>query len=382
MSDYNPDPLLLHLYKCCFRKNIQDSEYKFTYLVQLLLKFNLIELDNNCLQKIYPSHKQLHISIPRYTNDYKEIKKLGTGGFGTVYLSHYYLDNQEYAIKKIILQDKSVHELQKIVSEIEIISKLNHPNVIRYFYSWIEPIVHGRKPSLKLLTNEGCSLTRSGSDSLIYSSNKKESPSNQQLVLLKREMINNISSRTNYVFYIKMELCQKGTLEDYLEVRTSVNYQEVFIIINQIINGIKYLHQQSITHRDLKPANIFVNQDNILKIGDFGLSIVDSDIRPITEYEGSELYLDKYHQESHKFSDIYSLGVIIIELLYVFTTSMERALILSNLSRERLHEILKNELFIEIVFNCIRDDYQNRYDIHQLYKEIQKMIPDINLDHD
>ena len=170
-----------------------------------------------------------------------------------------------------------------------------------------------------------------------------------------------------------MELCQKGTLEDYVEVRTSINYQEVFIIINQLINGIKYLHQQSIIHRDLKPSNIFVNQNNILKIGDFGLSIVDTDIRPITEYEGSELYLDKYHNESHKFSDIYSLGVIIIELLYIFTTSMERALILSNLSRESLGRILKNELLIEIIFNCIRDDYQNRYDIHQLYNQIQRI---------
>ena len=233
MNNYNPDPLLLHLYKCCFRKNVCDSEYKFTYLVQILLKFNLIHLDNNILQKICHNYKQLHISMPRYNNDYKEIKKLGTGGFGTVYLSYYYLDNQEYAIKKIILQDKSLHELQKIVSEIEIISKLNHPNIIRYFYSWIEPMVYRRTPSLKLLSNEGCSLIRSGSDSLIYSSNKKDISSNQQLVSFKKEMMNNINSQTKYVFYIKMELCQKGTLEDYLEKRTSINYQEVFIIINQ-----------------------------------------------------------------------------------------------------------------------------------------------------
>lgn len=373
MSNYNPDPLLLHLYRCCFRENVCDSEYKFSYLVQVLLKFNLINLDIYTLQKICHKYKQLHISMPRYSNDYKEIKKLGTGGFGTVYLSQYYLDNQEYAIKKIILHHKSLHELQKIVSEIEIISKLNHPNIIRYFYSWIEPMVDRRTPNLKLLTNEGCSLTRSGSDSLIYSSNNKAASSNQQLVFFKKEMINDIKYQTKYVFYIKMELCQKGTLEDYLEIRTSINYQEVFIIINQLINGIKYLHQQAITHRDLKPSNIFVTQNNILKIGDFGLSIVDTDTRPITEYEGSELYLDKYHNESHKFSDIYSLGVIIIELLYIFKTSMERVLILSNLSRKNLNKIIKNELLIETIFNCIRDDYQNRYDIHQLYKEIQRV---------
>ena len=382
MNNYNSDPLLLHLYKCCFRKDVCDSVYKFSYLVQILLKFNLIELDNNILQKISHKYKQLHISMPRYKNDYKEIKELGNGGFGTVYLSHYYLDNQEYAIKKIVLHDKSLHELQKIVSEIEIISKLNHPNVIRYFYSWIEPIVDRKRPTLELLTNEGSSLTRSGSDSLIYSSNSQNISSNQQLVSLKKGMINSINSQIKYVFYIKMELCQKGTLEDYLQERTSINYQEVSIIINQLINGIRYLHQQSIIHRDLKPSNIFVTHNNILKIGDFGLSIVDTDIRPITEYEGSELYLDKYHNESHKFSDIYSLGVIILELLYNFTTSMERALVLSNLSRKNISKILKNELLIETIFNCIRDDYQNRYDIHQLYKQIQRINTNRTLSND
>ena len=43
----------------------------------------------------------------------------------------------------------------------------------------------------------------------------------------------------------------------------------------QIANGIKHLHEHEIIHRDLKPDNIFVTEDDILKIGDFGLSMVE-----------------------------------------------------------------------------------------------------------
>ena len=114
-------------------------------------------------------------------------------------------------------------------------------------------------------------------------------------------------------------------------------------------------------------------QNNILKIGDFGLSIIETDFRPITEYEGSELYLDKFHNESHKFSDIYSIGIILIELLYIFTTSMEKVSVLRQLSRGSLGKILKDELLTEIIFNCIRDDFEYRYDIHQLYNQIQSV---------
>ena len=376
MSNYNHDYLILQLYKCCFRENISDSDYKFHFLIETLIRFKLIDFDNSCLQKIYNSCRPLHISIPRYDTDYNEIQKIGSGGFGNVYLSHYYLDNQQYAIKKIVLHDKSIHELKKIVSEIEIISKLNHPNIIRYYYSWIEPILDTNitKSNMKLLTSEGGELTRSGSDSLLYSSNNQNSySSNCEIVSIKKH-IKGLNINTNFVFYIKMELCQKGTLENLLEQRTSINYQHVFSIINQIINGVTYLHQQSIIHRDLKPSNIFIDEHNNLKIGDFGLSVFDYECRPVSEYEGSELYLDKHHEQSQKFSDIYSIGIIMIELLYIFRTSMERIITLGNLSVEVLKKIFKNDVIVNIIFNCIRDDYNKRFNIVQLHRIIKELI--------
>ncbi len=367
----------MYIYKCCFRKKISNPEYKFSYLIQTLIRFDLIDSDDLCLQKIYHNYKLLNISIPRYSLEYQELNKLGSGGFGNVYLSHYYLDNQQYAIKKIILEDKSLQEVHKIVTEIEIISKLNHPNVIRYYYSWIEPrLENNSKIKLKLLKNEGHQLTRSGSDSLIFSVNKNVNLEKKKILDLTTQ-INNYNIKMSYTFFIKMELCHRGTLENYLGKREFVNFQRVHSIITQLINGVDYLHRQSIIHRDLKPSNIFIDNNNTLKIGDFGLSVFDNECRPITEYEGSELYLDKYHNESHKFIDIYSLGIIITELLYIFKTNMERIITLTNLNRPKIKELIKNEIIETIIFNCIRDDYQHRYNISQLSNHIKNIKLDL-----
>ena len=46
----------------------------------------------------------------------------------------------------------------------------------------------------------------------------------------------------------------------------------LYNIIKQICIGIKEIHNKNIIHRDLKPENIFINENNVIKIGDFGIS--------------------------------------------------------------------------------------------------------------
>ena len=233
----------------------------------------------------------------------------------------------------------------------------------------LEDIQHEKR---KLIMNEGNQLSRSNSDSVVHFPTDKKTIKTSELVEITKEM-KKYCIHMSYTFYIKMELCQKGTLEDYLQSRNSIDYQEVFLILKQLILGVGYLHQKKVTHRDLKPSNIFIDENNNIKIGDFGLSIFGKESRPISDYEGSELYLDKYHLESYNFADIYSLGVIIIELLYVFKTNMERVITLSNLSQVRIQKIFRSEILKEIIFNCVRDDFRSRYTIKQLLKFIHNI---------
>lgn len=75
-------------------------------------------------------------NISRYINDFEEIGRLGRGGYGEVVKVRHKLENQAYAIKKI--RQNSASALSKVLSEIVMLSKLNHPNVVRYFTAWTE----------------------------------------------------------------------------------------------------------------------------------------------------------------------------------------------------------------------------------------------------
>lgn len=47
-------------------------------------------------------------------------------------------------------------------------------------------------------------------------------------------------------------------------------------LLREIVEGLSYIHQQSIIHRDLKPVNIFIDSEDHVKIGDFGLATINN----------------------------------------------------------------------------------------------------------
>ena len=71
----------------------------------------------------------------RYCEEYEELTLLGKGAFGCVHRVRNRVDENEYAVKKVsIPQDK----IDQVLDEVRIISRLDHPNVIRFYTSWIE----------------------------------------------------------------------------------------------------------------------------------------------------------------------------------------------------------------------------------------------------
>uniref|UniRef100_A0A2D4KUL5 non-specific serine/threonine protein kinase n=3 Tax=Micrurus paraensis TaxID=1970185 RepID=A0A2D4KUL5_9SAUR len=148
--------------------------------------------------------------------------------------------------------------------------------------------------------------------------------------------------------YIQMQLCRKENLKDWMNRRCTIEEREkteCLVIFLQIAEAVHFLHSKGLMHRDLKPSNIFFTMDNIVKVGDFGLvTAMDHDeeeesvLTPVPAYDrhtgqvGTKLYMSPEQIYGNAYShkvDIFSLGLILFELLYPFSTQMERVRILS-----------------------------------------------------
>ena len=83
----------------------------------------------------------------------------------------------------------------------------------------------------------------------------------------------------------------------------------------QLILSLRDIHKQRIYHRDIKTLNVFISSDQILKIGDFGISKNQDEIEG--EMVGTVMYMAPEVINSHPYtaeSDIWSLGVILYEI--------------------------------------------------------------------
>lgn len=123
----------------------------------------------------------------------------------------------------------------------------------------------------------------------------------------------------NNHYYIMTELCEGGTLFNFLQDNKNYKIDEfrIWKILIEISNGLKFIHLKNYLHLDLKPANIFITFEGSLKIGDFGLSTKlpilekDFDLEGDRNYIAPELINDKIYTP---FADIFSMGLIILEI--------------------------------------------------------------------
>ncbi|UJR37195.1 hypothetical protein I4U23_029903 [Adineta vaga] len=175
-----------------------------------------------------------------------------------------------------------------------------------------------------------------------------------------KKLLTNEKDMPPTYFYFVMELCQPESLRDRLTQR-SIDRHQAWSIFDQIIKGIEYIHSQKLIHRDLKPNNILFSLDNTVKIGDFGLVSAfgedklakkkkrdDDKVDLLQQLEtissttdgggnnelgGTILYMspEQMHREPYNQKvDIYAMGIILFELLYPFSTQMERMQAIAN----------------------------------------------------
>ena len=197
---------------------------------------------------------------------YEFTKNLGKGGYGKVFQVRQKMTNKLFACKK--LSKMNINNLIKFRREIDILMKMDHPNIIKLY-------------------------------DVFESQNS---------------------------LYLIMEECYGGELFDRILKRIERNdmytEKEACEIIQQVMGAIEYCHNQGIVHRDLKPENLLYLKEgteinNPLKIIDFGLS-QDLNIKKILSskvgtayYVSPEILQGKYNEKC----DVWSAGVILYVLL-------------------------------------------------------------------
>ncbi|XP_017338513.1 eukaryotic translation initiation factor 2-alpha kinase 1 isoform X2 [Ictalurus punctatus] len=177
------------------------------------------------------------------------------------------------------------------------------------------------------------------------------------------------------MLYIQMQLCERS-LKDWIQERNSTPKLELTMstgsfqsfdsrqasdILKKILEGVEYIHSCGIMHRDLKPRNIFLHGHEChVKIGDFGLACTDivmneneqppssSHISGNAEFShtrgvGTFVYASPEQLQGSSYdlkSDMYSVGVIAVELFHPFGTEMERVQTLGDLRNGKVPEDL------------------------------------------
>jgi len=120
--------------------------------------------------------------------------------------------------------------------------------------------------------------------------------------------------------FIAMEFVEGRDLADILRKEKKVPFKRAANLIIQIAEGLAFAHERGIIHRDIKPGNILIQENDKVKITDFGLARLQSagSVTQTGHAVGSPLYMSPEQVQSHPMdgrSDIFSLGVMFYELV-------------------------------------------------------------------
>uniref|UniRef100_A0A672V586 eIF-2-alpha kinase GCN2 n=1 Tax=Strigops habroptila TaxID=2489341 RepID=A0A672V586_STRHB len=371
----------------------------------------------DCIETVVPSSQissasfvtETQRQFSRYYNEFEELKLLGKGAFGAVIKVRNKLDGCYYAVKRIRVNPAS-KQFRRIKGEVTLLSRLNHENIVRYYNAWIEKHEHPVPTVSSCETNEDKRMpTKAGlfilnaeetsdveanapppvltssvewSTSCERSSSNKFSGADQESSddddddgdgVFSQSFLPTTDSESEIIFdnedenskgqlpvsiKIKlMEYCEKSTLRDTIDQGLYEDTSRLWRLFREILDGLAYIHEKGMIHRDLKPVNIFLDSDDHVKIGDFGLatdhpanavvskqeenhsdsSAMSDPSGNLTGMVGTALYVSPEVQGSTKSTynqkvDLFSLGIIFFEMSYhPMSTASERIFVLSQL---------------------------------------------------
>ena len=248
---------------------------------------------------------------------YEILEELGCGSFGGVFLAKDTNLNNNVAIKKVCIDENAVERRENVKKEMELLLNLKHPGLPQIF---------------DFIEEEDAS-------------------------------------------YIVMEYVEGKSLYDYISEHGKVDTENAVRWIKELCEILEYMHdgRPAIIYRDLKPANVMITKDGKIKLVDFGAAFVrdyateTKDILGTRGYTAPELFMGK---QAEKTSDIYSLGVILYEMLTGINPNRPPYL---TKSLRQVDRSFSKELE-RIVNKCINKDPGQRYQsVESLKKEIDKL---------
>ena len=181
----------------------------------------------------------------------------------------------------------------------------------------------------------------------------------------------------NFLYFI-MEYIDGITLKQWAAENPSPDFEQVIEIVNKVIKGLRVFHRLEMLHRDLKPENIMITTHGVVKIIDFG-SVKIAGIQEIsTPVERIELLGTKNYtapeyllgMEGNNRSDIYSLGVLVYNLLtgqLPYGDKMSRDLNWRTLNKIKYESSIKHNPMIPLwmdgaIHKAVKKDQRSRYD--------------------
>lgn len=228
------------------------------------------------------SYNALPISTEksRLQTEFQVLDQIGKGAYGAVLKCRNILDNRVYAIKRIPLPARSKQLFRKITREVELLSRLNHENVVRYYHSWIESALEDDATNALLGTNElsmsfdsrktsvrkprviqESDDSESSDDWINYMPNNDSSSDGIEFVNSNGDVVHYdddpvedekesttrpLKSEIQYMF-IQMEHCDKSTLRTAIDGGLYQDIDRLWRLFREICEGLLHIHQQGTT---------------------------------------------------------------------------------------------------------------------------------------
>ncbi|AES95226.1 putative dual-specificity kinase TKL-Pl-4 family [Medicago truncatula] len=253
--------------------------------------------------------------------------KVGSGSFGDLFRGSYC--SQDVAIKVLKPERISTDMLKEFAQEVYIMRKIRHKNVVQFIGACTRP------PNLCIVT----------------------------------------------------EFMSRGSLYDFLHRQKGVfKLPSLLKVAIDVSKGMNYLHQNNIIHRDLKTANLLMDENELVKVADFGVARVQTQSGVMTAETGTYRWMAPEvieHKPYDQKADVFSFGIALWELLtgelpYSYLTPLQAAV--GVVQKGLRPTIPKNThpRISELLQRCWQQDPKERPAFSEIIEILQHIAKEVN----